>query len=232
MDLLRPFRHKTYLVHSMFATLQGEGAWMGRRAVFVRFTGCNVWSGHEADRERDAARNSACAAICDTQFAGVRPELAGGKYSLELLVARVLSLWGKKHRDQLFVVFTGGEPGLQLDETLVDALHEVSAYVAVETNGSVRLPTNMDWVALSPKFPMRIVVDHVDEVKVLYPLFMDDIFRIIEDKRFAHVPKWVQPVDDKDPKKNDENLGACLAFVTTYPMFRLGAQQQKTWQVP
>jgi 7-carboxy-7-deazaguanine synthase len=194
---------KTYRIKEIFHSIQGEGYWSGSPAVFVRFAGCNVWSGHDKDRERDTARG-VCAAWCDTNFVG------GETLSAADIVARV------EVAGSGFVVMTGGEPGLQLDLALVNALAAVGRRVHVETNGSVRLPGALDWVTLSPKPPMPVVAQRYDEVKVIYPAVEPS-----EWERYAP-HRFVQPLS-MDPNA----MGACAAYVLRNPTWRLSLQTHK-----
>lgn len=205
----------TYAVKEVFLTLQGEGAHAGSRAVFVRFTGCNVWSGREQDRARDVAKGC-CAAWCDTKFVGIDGTL-GGRYTADELADLVLQLWGSA--GQPIVVCTGGEPSLQLDRELVDAFHDRCTRVHVETNGSNPLPQEVDWVTLSPKPPMNVVSQRYDELKVVYPAGFDP--RHFE--AFASL-RFVQPVDNINAKGNAEK---CIQFVLSNPGWRLSTQTHK-----
>lgn len=164
---------RTYGVQSVFKTIQGEGHWSGHRAVFVRFLGCNVWSGSANARVRDSAKG-VCAKFCDTDFVHPDPETGGhlGRSHLAALIAQKCIEHGVN-----FVVFTGGEPALQLDEYLMDAIrrHLPRAYLAIETNGSRPLPRGLSWVCVSPKPPMTVYSGNVSphEVKVPYPDCLD-----------------------------------------------------------
>lgn len=205
---------KTYSIHEMFLTIQGEGQHTGSRAVFVRVSGCNVWSGREQDRVRDMARG-VCAAWCDTEFRGTNG-VNGGRITAEEISGRVLSLWGPVSHP--LVVITGGEPSLVVDEVLVDALQDVGARVHVETNGSHDLPESVDWVTLSPKPPLPISLQRYDEVKVIYPAVDPLPYH-----GFAPV-RFVQPLDDAD---RAANLDRCKAFVLEHPAWRLSLQTHK-----
>ncbi len=242
---------KRYVVHSMFVTIQGEGVYSGRRAVFVRFSGCNVWSGREQDRERDATKGL-CARICDTEFSGVDWNNGGGRYTAKELVDRVRKLWGDdpvlfsfangwKDNDfyRSYVVLTGGEPGLQVDQLLVHAFHEAHCYVAIETNGSQQLPP-IDWVVLSPKPPMVVLNQRYDEIKVLYPLYNP-----LDFLQYGHSNTlyWVQPVDSFHPwartddardasdeetrQEHRQNPKKCIEFVHKNPGWGISVQLHK-----
>lgn len=145
----------SYAVKEIFLTLQGEGARAGRRAVFVRFSGCNLWSGREADRA------TAACAFCDTDFVG------GSRYSLDALVSEVRELWGSAAAP--YVVLTGGEPMLQVDNSLVKALKDAGFEVAIETNGTLEVEPAIDWVCVSPKAGTQVVQRSGNELKLVYP---------------------------------------------------------------
>jgi 7-carboxy-7-deazaguanine synthase len=174
----------SYAVKEMFLTLQGEGVHAGRRAVFIRFAGCNLWSGREADRA------SAVCRFCDTDFVGTDGD-GGGKFAdAAALAAAARALWGDA--PGAFAVLTGGEPMLQVDDALVDALHSVGFYIAIETNGTLRSHPAIDWVCVSPKAGSDVVQRRGDEVKLVWPQPGTDL-ATIEGWDFAH---WlVQPMD-------------------------------------
>ena len=151
---------KTYSIKEIYYTLQGEGFHSGRPAVFCRFSGCNLWTGREEDR------SSAICQFCDTDFWGIDGE-NGGKYSAHSLSQKILSLWPEK--DTPFIVFTGGEPALQLDVELIKELKKYQSEIAIETNGTIELPKGIDWICMSPKANTEIVVTRGDELKIVYP---------------------------------------------------------------
>lgn len=206
---------KRYAIHEVFRTLQGEGAHAGTPAVFVRFAGCNVWSGHPEHRERDTAKG-VCAAWCDTEFRGTEGE-NGGVLTGSDLARRVLDIWNRP--TPVIAVCTGGEPALQLDADLVAAFHAERIRVHVETNGSKVLPFALDWVTLSPKPPMLVVSQHYDEVKVIYPAGIDPL----PYGHFAEI-RFVQPLDDLARKLNTDR---CVDFVMAHPGWRLSLQTHK-----
>ena len=212
----------SYPVKEAFLTLQGEGAHAGRRAVFVRFAGCNVWSGREEHRARDTAKGC-CAAWCDTAFVGT-DGVNGGTYSAVQLVGVARELWGTYGRRT--VVFTGGEPSLVLDRALVDEFHDAGFLVHVETNGSKELPRGCDWVTLSPKPPMEVVHQQYDEVKVVYPVIDPVPWE-------AYAPMhFVQPLDEANENHREANVRDAIDFVMKHPRWRLGAQNHKSWGLP
>ena len=205
----------SYVVKEIFYTLQGEGAQSGRTAVFCRFVGCNLWSGHEKDRL------SAICKFCDTDFIGSGPD--GGKFDTESALAdRIEQTWqsaspsGKK-----FVVFTGGEPLLQLDRPLIDALHGRNFEIAVETNGTVAAPLGLDWICVSPKAGAKLVQTTGDELKLVFPQAgaRPETFQGLSFRHF-----FLQPMDGPDRKVNtDEALRYCLGN----PTWRLSLQTHK-----
>jgi 7-carboxy-7-deazaguanine synthase len=203
-----------YAVKEMFYTLQGEGAQAGRAAVFCRFAGCNLWSGREQDR------GAAVCQFCDTDFVGVDGD-GGGKFaSAAELAAAVAAFWPEGKRERRYVVCTGGEPLLQLDEALIEALHAEDFTIAIETNGTIAVPEGVDWVCVSPKAGATMVVTAGDELKVVYPQETDP--REYEGLGFEH---WfVQPMDGP---KAAENVQAAIAFCGAHPRWRLSLQTHK-----
>jgi organic radical activating enzyme len=248
-----------YFVHSIFTTVQGEGFHRGRKAVFIRFSGCNVWDGREESR---SDKVSACALICDTEFRGQDETKGGGIYTLEELGRKALDAWGTD--DDLlcppFFVLTGGEPGLQVTQDLIETLLSVGD-AAIETNGSWALPEHPRlWVCLSPKPPMPIHRRKCgyDEIKVLYPLYDPLPYErepwITPGKGFPscrpaqplmHSPKlWVSPVDEAKGNPQHLNLSArvlvqqqenkrlAYEFVMKNPAWRVSTQLHKEIGVP
>jgi len=204
-----------YSVKEIFYTLQGEGLNAGRSAVFLRFSGCNLWSGRLDRREGLGG----CAKWCDTDFVGTDGTY-GGKYDAEELAARVESLWptvgGRR-----FVVCTGGEPLLQLDGPLIDALHARGFEIAIETNGTIPVPPGIDWVCVSPKAGAELVVREGDELKLVYPqpeLDPATVHRL----RFKHF--ILQPMDGPD---QHDNMRKTLDYCLAHPWWRLGVQAHK-----
>ena len=205
----------SYSVKEIFYTLQGEGANAGRPAVFCRFSGCNLWSGLVSDRA------SAKCTFCDTDFVGVNGP-GGGKFaSAKDLVIAVSRLWPSDQPINKFVVCTGGEPLLQLDQTLVDAFHQSDFEVAVETNGTCIPPNGIDWVCVSPKGKADVVLDHGDELKLVFPQ-VDVHPEKFETLDFRHF--FLQPMDGAEHKANTkEAISYCLA----HPQWRLSLQTHK-----
>lgn len=209
----------TYSVKECFLTLQGEGAQSGSRAVFVRFAGCNLWSGREQDRA------TAQCHFCDTDFVGTDGE-GGGKFgSAEKLAVRIETLWGSEPQNRL-VVITGGEPMLQLDEALVDALHARGFRVAVETNGTLPAVRGLDWICVSPKAGTKVVQRHGNELKLVWPQDGIDPARL-ESWRFDHF--LVQPMDCAEP---EQALKAAIGLAMERPKWRLSLQAHKVVGLP
>ena len=204
----------SYAVKEMFLTLQGEGVNAGRRAVFVRFAGCNLWSGREQDRATAVCR------FCDTDFVGTNG-LGGGKFAdAGALAAAVAGFWGAGQTDR-FVVLTGGEPMLQVDDALVDALHDAGFRIAIESNGTLPVHPGIDWVCISPKAGSEVVQRSGDELKLVWPQPGTDI-DAIETWDFAH--RLLQPMDDA---AGQANVDAAVALVMERPHWRLSLQTHK-----
>ncbi|PKP93465.1 MAG: 7-carboxy-7-deazaguanine synthase [Alphaproteobacteria bacterium HGW-Alphaproteobacteria-16] len=205
----------TYAVKEMFLTLQGEGVNAGARAVFVRFAGCNLWSGREQDRATAVCR------FCDTDFVGT-DGLGGGKFAdATALAAAVAEFWGDGTLNR-FVVLTGGEPMLQVDDELVDALHAHGFRIAIESNGTLPVHPGIDWVCISPKAGSEVVQRRGDELKLVWPQPGSDV-AAIEQWDFAHF--LVQPMDDAHAAAN---VAAAVAFAMERPQWRLTLQAHKT----
>jgi 7-carboxy-7-deazaguanine synthase (Cx14CxxC type) len=203
-----------YAVKEIFYTLQGEGAHAGRPAVFCRFSGCNLWSGREEDRA------SAVCKFCDTDFVGT-DGTGGGKFSeAQEMAAAVAKCCPEVHGGQRFVVCTGGEPLLQVDAALIDALHAEGFEIAIETNGTIEVPAGVDWVCVSPKSGSTLRVTGGDELKVVYPQADDP--RIFEGLKFKNF--FIQPKDGVDAK---ESLKAAIEFCMQNPKWRLSLQTHK-----
>ena len=204
----------TYAVKECFLTLQGEGVQAGSRAVFLRFAGCNLWSGREQDRATAQCR------FCDTDFVGIDGE-GGGKFaSAEELAAHVEALWGEG-RERRLVVVTGGEPMLQLDEALVEALHARGFRVAVETNGTIAATPGIDWICVSPKAGTEVVQRTGDELKLVWPQEGVDPAEL-EQWEFGHF--LVQPMDCED---RDAAVEAAVRLAMERPKWRLTLQAHK-----
>ncbi len=207
----------TYAVKEIFLTLQGEGIQSGRRAVFLRFAGCNLWTGREADRAE------ASCTFCDTDFVGMDGE-NGGRYKAEALALKVEILWGGGERP--LVVITGGEPLLQLDAPLIDALHSRGFEIAVETNGTCAAPGGIDWLCVSPKAGTEIVQRAGNELKLVWP--QPDIDpAALAGWRFDHF--LIQPMDGAD---REAALRASIDFVMANPRWKLSLQTHKLLGLP
>ena len=203
-----------YAVKECFLTLQGEGMQSGSRAVFLRFAGCNLWSGREQDRA------TAQCTFCDTDFVGTHGE-GGGKFAdAEALADRVASIWGEGAENRL-VVITGGEPMLQLDEALVEALHARRFRVAVETNGTLPAVRSLDWICVSPKAGTDVVQRTGDELKLVWPQQGIDP-RELEQWSFDHF--LVQPMDCDE---RDSAVEAAIRLAMERPRWRLTLQAHK-----
>jgi 7-carboxy-7-deazaguanine synthase (Cx14CxxC type) len=209
----------SYAVKEVFKTLQGEGALSGRAAVFCRFSGCNLWSGRERDR------SEALCTFCDTDFVGTDGSL-GGRYADAEELARVIArVWGEDVCNR-FVVLTGGEPLLQVDDDLVAALHQRGFVIAVETNGTIRPPSGLDWICVSPKARAPLVVKEGDELKLIYPqegLSPDSL----QGLAFRHF--WLQPMDGANRLPN---TAAAVAYCLKHPRWRLSLQTHKLIGIP
>ena len=207
----------SYAVKEMFATLQGEGLQTGRRALFIRFAGCNLWSGREEDRA------GADCTFCDTDFVGMGRD--GGRFATaDALAGRADAMWQEGLEEDApcaFAVLTGGEPLLQVDEALIDALHARGFEIAVETNGTIAAPAGLDWICVSPKAGTTIVQRSGDELKLVWPQPGIDP-DAMETWDFRHF--LVQPLDG--PGRRD-NRTAAMKFVFQHPRWRLSLQTHK-----
>ena len=205
----------TYSVKEIYYTLQGEGGQAGRAAVFCRFAGCNLWTGREEDRA-----NAVCQ-FCDTDFVGTDGP-GGGKFqSSESLARAVASRWPEGVRGRPLVVCTGGEPLLQLDEALIDAMHAQNFEVAVETNGTRPAPKGLDWICISPKSGTEIVVTRGSELKLVFPQpgAMPERFTDLDVQHF-----FLQPMDGPDRRRNTQ---AAVEYCLAHPQWRLSIQTHK-----
>lgn len=208
-----------YAVKESFLTLQGEGIQAGRRAVFIRFAGCNLWNGREDDREQAICR------FCDTDFVGIDGE-NGGRFTAEELAEQAIRLWKEAIESRYqsvrpFVVLTGGEPLLQVDEALLLALKNQAFEIAIETNGTQPVPSAIDWVCMSPKAGSQIILEKGNEIKLVWPQKGIDI-EALEKLDFDHY--LIQPMDDEYQK---ENIQKAIAFVMQRPLWRLSIQSHK-----
>lgn len=208
----------TYKIKEIHYTLQGEGYHSGRPAVFCRFSGCNLWNGLEKDRPK------AICQFCDTDFWGTDGH-QGGKYTGEELSQLIDSMWPKASAHK-FVVFTGGEPLLQLDKNLCDLIHKTGFEIAVETNGTLERPAGIDWVCMSPKANTDLVITKGDELKLVYPQKGIDPSDFV-DLEFAN--HYLQPMDNV---AQQTNIAACIAYCKEHPKWKLSIQTHKILDIP
>lgn len=210
----------TYAVKEMFYTLQGEGAQAGRPAVFLRFAGCNLWSGLERDRA------SAICNFCDTDFVGV-DGTGGGKFAdPSALAASVAAQWPNLDDGAPYVVCTGGEPLLQLDRPLIEALHDKGFEIAVETNGTIAAPDGIDWVCVSPKADAPLIQRAGQELKLVFPqeIAVPEAFTKLAFDFF-----YLQPMDGPSLA---ENTAAAIEYCKNHPQWRLSTQTHKVLGIP
>lgn len=209
-----------YLVHEIFYTLQGEGAQSGRPAVFCRFSGCNLWSGKEEDRQK-----SICS-FCDTLFVGVNGENGGRYTDSEKLAKRIADLWPDPKAATKYVVFTGGEPLLQLDDALIKAVRYHGFEIAVETNGTILAPAGIDWICVSPKVGAPLKQNFGNELKVVIPQIGQNLADY-EKLSFDHF--YVQPMDGN---QKEENTLLAVKTCLERPRWKLSLQAHKYLQIP
>jgi 7-carboxy-7-deazaguanine synthase (Cx14CxxC type) len=212
----------TYSVKEIFYTLQGEGFHAGRPALFCRFAGCNLWSGLEQDRHKAVCN------FCDTDFVGV-DGVNGGKFcTAEALADRITQLWleGVQQDINRFVVFTGGEPLLQLDAPLIDAIHQHGFEIAVETNGTKLAPAGIDWLCVSPKADSELLQTHGNELKLVYPqpLAMPERFSGLDFQYF-----YLQALDGAEQAQNTH---AAIQYCMQHPQWKLSVQTHKLLGIP
>lgn len=205
----------TYSVKEMFYTLQGEGANAGRPAVFCRFSGCNLWTGREEDRA------SAVCQFCDTDFVGTDGD-GGGKFAhAQELASAIASFWPEGDNAHRFVVLTGGEPLLQVDAALIEALHAQHFVIAVETNGTIAPPAGIDWLCVSPKAGSTLAVTAGQELKLVFPQLLANP-RQFESLNFENY--YLQPLDGPQAQANTQ---AAVAYAQAHPQWRLSLQTHK-----
>ena len=211
-----------YSVKEIFYTLQGEGAQSGRPAIFCRFSKCNLWNGRESDRE-----NSICK-FCDTDFVGTDGQ-NGGKYGEQELITTILSLWPTDAKSNVFLVCTGGEPALQLNQQLLDAFHAAGFEVAIETNGTLPLPRGLDWVCVSPKGSSEVVIQECDELKLAFPQIdnsPEDFTYIKANYRYL-TPIAPPKINDVLVPSHESNTRLVIEYCLTNPEWRLNLQTHK-----
>ena len=205
----------TWSVKEAFLTIQGEGGQAGRPAVFLRFAGCNLWSGLERDRA------TAVCSFCDTDFVGTDGD-GGGKFvTAQALAGHVSDLWRGPAGEPKLLVATGGEPLLQLNKVLIEALKHEGFEIAVETNGTLQAPGGLDWICVSPKSDAKLVQTTGQELKLVFPQAraMPDRFEHLQFERF-----WLQPMDGPD---REANTAAAIEYCLRHPRWRLSVQTHK-----
>jgi 7-carboxy-7-deazaguanine synthase (Cx14CxxC type) len=210
----------TYSAKEIFYTLQGEGAQSGHAAVFLRFSGCNLWTGLERDR------NTAVCQFCDTDFVGTDGP-GGGKFKTAAELAQTVNgLWPAAQQNNKLVVCTGGEPLLQLDRPLIDALHAQGFRIAVETNGTLKAPEGIDWICVSPKSTAPLNQESGHELKLVYPQ-VDALPESFEGLEFKHF--FLQPMDGPE---RAENTRQAIQYCLDHPQWRLSTQTHKWLGIP
>ena len=210
----------TYAVKEIFYTLQGEGMRAGRPAVFCRFAGCNLWSGREEDRA------DAVCKFCDTQFVGTDGE-GGGKFeNADALARAIAAQWPRNGGGKRYVVFTGGEPLLQLDDALIDAVHALQFEIAIETNGTIAAPVGVDWVCVSPKAGAPLVQTRGNELKLVFPQegAEPERFQSLAFENFLLQPMWGE--------RTAENMREAARYCMAHPSWRLSVQTHKWIGIP
>ncbi len=208
---------KIYTIKEIYYTIQGEGHHAGTPAVFCRFSGCNLWSGREEDRHK------AICTFCDTNFWGT-DGVNGGKYSAAKLTEIFVNMMpDKEHR---FVVLTGGEPGLQVDDNLISHLRKHNIYISIETNGTIALPNSIDWVTFSPKANSDYILKHADEIKIVYPQQGLDP-HTFECNQYSHF--YIQPMEDDQWQQHTKSA---IEFCKANPKWKLSVQTHKYLNIP
>ncbi|MEM1037751.1 MAG: 7-carboxy-7-deazaguanine synthase [Pseudomonadota bacterium] len=221
---VRRARTKAYAVKEAYVTLQGEGAQTGRAAVFLRFAGCNLWSGLERDRH-----NAICS-FCDTDFVGTNGENGGEFKTVDALAQHVAAIWQSEGPEggTPYVICTGGEPLLQLDTPAIDALHKAGFEVGVETNGTIKAPSGLDWICVSPKANARLKQTSGHEIKLVYPQDEAEAHPTkFEHMQFQHF--FLQPKDDT---AQSNNIAATADYCMKHPKWRLSLQTHKLIGLP
>jgi len=211
----------SYSVKEVFYSLQGEGFHSGRPAIFCRMSNCNLWTGREIDRA-----NAICQ-FCDTDFIGTDGQNGGRFSSAEALCQHLLAFWPKKTNSKSpppFVVLTGGEPLLQVDNALIRALHQHQFEIAIETNGTKQAPKGIDWICMSPKANAPILLESGDELKLVYPqkeLLPEQV------EHLDYQAFYLQPMDDADPNIQKNNLKQAIDYCLKHPKWQLSLQTHK-----
>ena len=208
-----------YTVKEIYFTLQGEGYHTGRPAVFIRFTGCNLWTGLEWDRQ------SAICNWCDTDFVGTDGP-NGGKYSAIEITNIISDLWPESQPSRPYIVCTGGEPLLQMDNTLIETIHDAGFEIGLETNGTILPPQGIDWICVSPKSKADFILKRGNELKIVFPQSGINP-RQHENLEFDHF--FIQPMDGKE---QEENIKKSEEFVFKHPQWKLSLQTHKIVGIP
>jgi len=208
-----------YTIKEIYYTLQGEGYHTGRPAIFIRFSGCNLWSGKEKDRKK------AICNWCDTDFFGTNGT-NGGKYSAKNIKKKILDLWPLNVKSLPYVILTGGEPLLQIDDKLVKNIHDAGFEIGLETNGTLNPPDGIDWICVSPKANTDLILLKGNELKVVYPQSGINP-RIYEKLQFEHF--FIQPMDGTDQQKTTKKS---KDFVMKNPVWKLSIQTHKILGIP
>ena len=209
-----------YSIKETYFTIQGEGFHTGRSAVFVRFAGCNLWSGYEKDRAKALCK------FCDTDFVGIDGP-GGGKFATASKLAdHILSKWPKGTNTEPFVVCTGGEPLLQIDSELVEALHDNKFEIAIETNGTIKPPQGIDWICVSPKAESDILINKGDELKLVYPQ------EGAEPSKYEHLEFDYFSLQPMDSDQLEENTKKTIEYCNQHPLWRLSLQTHKFLGIP
>ena len=211
---------KSYSVKEIFFTLQGEGAHAGRPAVFLRFAGCNLWTGREEDRARAVCR------FCDTDFVGMDGEGGGRFADADALADAVVAKWPAGAGGAPYVVCTGGEPTLQLDRAAIDALHARGLEIGIETNGTLAVPEGVDWICVSPKAGAPLVQTRGHELKLVFPQAGIDPAEL---EGLAFERFYLSPMDDLMKKRNTE---LAVSYCLAHPRWRLSLQTHKLLGIP
>ncbi|MDG6774706.1 7-carboxy-7-deazaguanine synthase [Thiomicrorhabdus sp. ZW0627] len=208
----------SYSVKEVFYSLQGEGFHSGRPSIFCRMSKCNLWTGREEDRA------DAVCQFCDTDFIGTDGQNGGRFANAEALCQHLLQFWPADSEEHPFVVLTGGEPLLQVDQELVDALHRHNFEIAIETNGTKTAPEEIDWICVSPKANAPLILDSGNELKLVYPQ-PELMPEKVEELNFEHF--YLQPMDDADPKITESNIRQAVQYCLDHPQWKLSLQTHK-----
>lgn len=208
----------SYSIKEVFYSLQGEATHAGRPAIFCRFSNCNLWTGREQDRD------SAVCQFCDTDFIGTDGQNGGRFKDAKDLCEHLIQFWPADTSQHPFVVLTGGEPLLQVDVALVQALHDYNFEIAIETNGTKEAPAGIDWICMSPKANAPIILDKGHELKLVFPQ-PELMPEAVEDLEFEHF--YLQPMDDTNPEIAQQNLKQTLQYCLDNPKWQLSLQTHK-----